>query len=71
MERGSDLDHASNLNHAEGPPRTTLHVEFRCSRCGGGTAFDGSGGEWCPHCRTSEHVTAKRHLYRLADIELD
>jgi len=60
-----------HLDRAPGPPRTVLQLECSCTRCGGGTEFDGNGGEWCPRCRTSNYVTSKRRLYQLVEVEID
>ena len=69
MGRGKGISAASGSSADS--PRNVLRVELHCSRCGQRSAFDGNGGEWCPRCRSAEHLVKRERLYRLVELALD
>jgi rubrerythrin len=51
------------------PPETIVKVILVCSVCGSQSGYDGNGSEFCPVCRTHEHLVRYEYLYRLVGIE--
>jgi hypothetical protein len=54
----------------EGGPRSVVHFSYICGACGERSSFDGTGGEWCPVCRSADHLVKQEILYRRVEIQL-